>query len=55
MKESFEKLQMPPLLPINDKEPEILDNDPNIIGSMKTKIVFTDITYNVSDRVCYLF
>nr|CAG4641099.1 EOG090X0AW0 [Eulimnadia texana] len=44
------KLQMPPL--IREREPinEVLSYDPEIQGFDKSKYVFTDITYGVSER-----
>lgn len=42
---------MPPLIPVNKGETEILEEVPEIIGFSKSKYVFTDITYNKTDRV----
>ncbi|XP_065221969.1 small ribosomal subunit protein mS22 [Planococcus citri] len=50
IKKSLAKLQMPPLIPINETETEILEYTPEIVGLSKSKFVFTDITYNVTDR-----
>lgn len=43
-------LQMPPVVKIRKDEPKVFSEDPAIAGHETTKIVFTDITYGVSDR-----
>lgn len=42
---------MPPMLPKNKGEIEVLEEDPQMIGFTRSNYVFTDISYNVSDRV----
>ncbi|XKL61953.1 hypothetical protein PGB90_001786 [Kerria lacca] len=50
IKKAYKKLKMPPLIPVNKGETEILEEVPEIIGFSKSKYVFTDITYNKTDR-----
>ncbi|XP_054714901.1 28S ribosomal protein S22, mitochondrial-like [Uloborus diversus] len=45
-----EKLQMPPVLSIHEENKEILAKDPELQGVLSHKIIFTDISTNVSSR-----
>jgi len=44
------RLQMPPVLSPNNKEPEILAKDEEIVGYTKFKVMFIDISPGFSDR-----
>jgi small subunit ribosomal protein S22 len=45
------RLQMPPVLKAQTKEPEVLSPDTELQKHSKTKFVFTDISFGSSDRV----
>lgn len=46
-------LQMPPVLKERQPIQEVLSKDPALTGYDTCKYVFTDITYGISDRVCF--
>ncbi len=49
-------LQMPPVLPPRDNDyTEVLSEDPDITGFDAAKLVFTDITYGLTDLVMILY
>jgi hypothetical protein len=48
-----QKLQMPPVIKAQTEEPEVLSLDYELQGHSETKFVFTDISFDVSDRVRY--
>ncbi|XP_064642007.1 small ribosomal subunit protein mS22-like [Lineus longissimus] len=49
-----EKLQMPPVLKACEPIDEILSQDPDLKGLNKHNILFTDITFGISDRDRYI-
>lgn len=55
IRKAYRKLQMPPMVPLNKQEIEIIDENVEMIGFTKSNYVFTDISYNVSDRVSLIF
>lgn len=44
---------MPPLVPVNKEEIEVLEEIPEMIGFTKSKYVFTDISFGISDKVSF--
>lgn len=46
---------MPPLVPVNKVEVEVLDEVPEMIGFSFAKYVFTDVSYGISDNVSFIF
>lgn len=49
-KTAVEMLQMPPVIKVREPVNEILSNDPALIGFEKCKLIFTDITFGISNR-----
>lgn len=46
-----EKIQMPPIVPLRTDLGQVLEVDKDIIGYENSKLVFTDITFGISDKV----
>lgn len=44
------RMQMPPVMAANNKEPEILSRDDDIVGYTKFKVMFIDISPGFTDR-----
>jgi hypothetical protein len=42
---------MPPVLRAREPIDEVLSKDSDLVGLNKKKLVFTDITFGISDRV----
>lgn len=48
-------LEMPPVLRAREPIDKVMEFDPLIQGRERSTLIFTDISMNVSDRVCYHF
>lgn len=49
-----EKLQMPPILKAREPIDEVLSKDADLKGLNRNRLVFTDITFGISDRDRYI-
>lgn len=47
---ALEMLQIPPVVKVREPINEILSSDPALVGLEKSKLIFTDITFGVSNR-----
>lgn len=54
LRRAKQRLQMPPYMRVRLPITEVLTHDPDLEGLETSKLVFTDITFGVSDRVSEL-
>lgn len=47
------KVQMPPIVPLRTDLGQVLEVDKDLIGFENSKLVFTDITFGISDKVIF--